>query len=337
MRQTVGIRGEILRQIDYNRTTSTLLLASAAMNASIIAAVVGILAGNVTAALLVVLALVLWVLLAYGVIVIFAPRGLGGRLPMRAQEARVLPIVERLAQQMSMSVPRVVVLDDPAANALSFEIPGRGSLVAFTTGLLDLLDNAELEGVAAHELAHIANRDAALSLFSLALLGWALTISTVVTVVALAIALFGIGALRAKYKETVEVLTGIIIGISLISAAIMLWALVQVWFIITRLAHLGVSRQREWLADATAAYVTGRPLALASALEKLADTNITLQRTRLIGQSLCLVGEMRRGSWWQDIFCTHPDVYRRIERLRSFISLSSKEPSISPMKELKKL
>jgi heat shock protein HtpX len=94
---------------------------------------------------------------------------------------------------------------------------------------------------------------------------------------------------------------------------------------------LAVSRQREWLADAHAASVTGRPLALAHALEKLASAPVVLANGRRMAQALCIAGERPSGSLWRDLFSSHPPVGHRIRRLYAF---AGAQPPVLPRRYL---
>jgi heat shock protein HtpX len=84
---------------------------------------------------------------------------------------------------------------------------------------------------------------------------------------------------------------------------------------------MGFSRQREWLADTTAVRVTGRPLALASALEKLAGSPTTLTKGSALAQHLCLAGPHTLSNWWEKMLSTHPDIDERVARLRQMADL----------------
>ncbi len=214
-------------------------------------------------------------------------------------------------------MPQVLVMDDEAANAFAIGRGPRHGTIVFTRGILGLLDRDQLEAVAGHELAHIANGDTRISILSAALLGWALLVSTIGTIIAMTLAVLGVGFLGGSggSRDLTGLLTGLLFGIVLIATAITTWVLLQGWVLVARITDLGIHRQREWLADATSAQVTGNPRALAAALERLESATVTVTHGRRLTQSLCVAGEPLTGSWWRDLMSTHPASERRIERL----------------------
>jgi heat shock protein HtpX len=310
---------EVVRQIERNKTFSIGLLLAALANAAVGAVAVGSLAGP-GMGLLLFLGIIAWVAVAFLVFESLVMSSTRSRPPTPAEEQRLRPLIARIAYQMNLAPPRLMVMEDAAANAFAIGSNPAKASVTFTTGLLARLDAAELEGVIAHELSHIANQDSRVSALSVALLGWALIVSAIGTIVAIAIGLWGIGMLTnsGSGKDWSAVLAGICVAIVMICVAVTIWVVSQTWFLIAQIAHLGFSRQREWLADTTAISITNRPLALASALEKIARTDSTLTKGRLLAQSLCLAGAPRKGNWWSDLLDTHPDIWKRIERLRSY-------------------
>ena len=317
-------RNLITEQAHRNRTWTVVLIVAAVTNGGLLAVLVGGAFGTATgliAAPALMLACVGITFLVYEAALL---RSTGARAP-RPDEARLLvPLVGALAARMGMAMPQVLVMDDQAANAFAI---GRGphhGTIVFTSGILGLLDRDQLEAVAGHELAHIANGDTRISMLSAALLGWALLVSTIGTIIAMALAVLGVGFLGGSggSRDLTGLLTGLLFGVVLIATAVTAWVLLQGWVLIARITDLGIHRQREWLADVTSAQVTGNPRALAAALERLESVTVTVTHGRRLAQSLCVAGEPLTGSWWRDLISTHPASERRIERLMAMTAVA---------------
>lgn len=321
------IISEIQRQADRNHTITVILLVVGAFNALLIALIGAAVVQDPAFVLLVLTAVGVWIGGSYLYFDATVLRATNTRPLNATEQNRLRPIIDRLIASLSIQTPRTMVIDDAAANAFAVGVGPKATLV-FTTGLLDCLSDDELEGVAAHELAHVANGDTKLALWSASLLGWAVVVSTIVTFLAIAIAVFGMGLVIAspdnrEARDFTDALAGffakLFVGLGMIAAAAGAWLLFQGWFLVSLIAHLGVSRQREWLADATAARLTGKPLALASALETLVSSEVKLAQGQQVARSLCIAAPLRSGDWWKDLFDTHPEITERIARLRSFV------------------
>jgi heat shock protein HtpX len=208
-------------------------------------------------------------------------------------------LLERLCMRADIPVPQLVV--EPSAEANAWTMGGR---IHLTRPLLMLLDESELEAVLAHELAHLAHRDAAAmdvcSAPSRVLLGF-------------------VGIVRSGFRAWVRHLLdfpfpGMAIFVAFWAALALPAAFVFGW--VSRLSVLRMSRTREFAADAAAATLTGRPSALASALLKLDSESALMARGDLREvQVLCILGADR--SRLGRVFCTHPRTAARVERLRA--------------------
>ncbi len=221
-------------------------------------------------------------------------------------------IVENLAITAGIPKPRVYIIEDPSPNAFATGRDPKHAAVAFTTGILQLLDRSELEGVAAHELSHIKNRD--------------ILVATVAVVLAGVIAIAADFFLRSlAWGGNNRERGGPLMLIALIAGAILAPLAAQ-------LIHLAVSRQREYLADASAALLTRYPEGLARALRKIADTTSVrpMQRASHATAHLFIAnpfgedagGSLQRrkrvGAWLASLFSTHPPVEDRIARLLAY-------------------
>jgi heat shock protein HtpX len=210
---------------------------------------------------------------------------------------RVYNIVERLAQKESLPMPKVYVIPTDSPNAFATGRNPNHASVAVTQGILGLLNDDELEGVIAHELGHVRNRDILISSI-------AATLAGAITYLA-SIAKWGMifGGMRGERDDRDG---GGIAAIAMIFLAPFAAMLIQ----------LAVSRSREYGADDTGAHWTGNPYALASALSKIEAYS---QRRPLIASPstahLFIIAPLLGGGGFASLFSTHPPTAKRIERL----------------------
>jgi heat shock protein HtpX len=213
--------------------------------------------------------------------------------------------LENLCITAGLPMPKLYVIDDPAPNAFATGRNKDHAVVAVTTGILPLLSKSELEGVLAHELAHIGNRD--------------MLLQTVVVVFAGVISLVADIALRASMFGGDEKKNPIFFILAIVAVI-----LAPIAATIIRLA---ISREREFLADSTSALITRYPEGLASALEKISNFHQPMKVQQAAIAHLFISDpsgvndekELREGekiSWLAKLFMTHPPVQERVERLR---------------------
>jgi heat shock protein HtpX len=207
---------------------------------------------------------------------------------------QVYAIVRRLALQKNMPEPRIYLIDSPQPNAFATGRSPKKAAVAVTTGILQVLTVDELEGVLAHELAHVSNRDILISSI-------AAMIAAALTMLARMAFWFGGGNNRENPLGAIGVILSLIVAP-----------------IAAMLIRLAISRTREFHADATGAETTGRPLLLASALEKIAagTARIPMNVNPATAQ-LFIDNPMKavRGGGMMKLLSTHPPTEERIERL----------------------
>jgi len=210
--------------------------------------------------------------------------------------------VENVAMAAGLPTPRVYIIDDASMNAFATGRTPRDASVALTRGIIEQLDGPELDGVIAHEMAHVGNRDIRLDMLLITGVG--------VTVFAADVIMRAImsGASRSDDDNNK-------------SAAV----LFMVWFafmvfnlIITPLLRMAISRNREYAADATGAQITRNPHALASALRKITtDARVEcLDRVKSMS-AMCIANPGGPREFVGDLLATHPPVERRIARLES--------------------
>jgi heat shock protein HtpX len=210
----------------------------------------------------------------------------------REQLPRVYQIVERILPRMALPMPRIYVIPNESPNAFATGRNPKHAAVAVTQGILNLLNDEELEGVLAHELGHVRNRDILTSSI-------AATLAGAITMVAHFAGMFG-GNRDSRDR-------------GLGGGGLLMFFLAP---LAATLIQLAVSRSREYEADATGAHVTGNPYALASALQKLDaySRRLPMQASPSTAH-LFIVAPFLSGASFANLFSTHPPMARRIERL----------------------
>jgi heat shock protein HtpX len=221
----------------------------------------------------------------------------GGHEIEKRDNPRLYRIVENLAITTGMPMPKVYLIDDPAPNAFATGRDPQHASVAATTGLLDILTDSELEGVMAHEMGHVRNYDIRVSMI---VFGLVVAVGFLADMF-LRMAWFG-GGNRNNGGNPIVLVFGIVAMI----VAPLLASMVQ----------LAVSRQREYLADATAALTTRHPDALASALLKLQAYGRPMRRQNSSMAHLWIADPLKPGAVAR-LFATHPPIEERVTRLRT--------------------
>ena len=215
----------------------------------------------------------------------------------REQLPRAYAVVERLAAKDGIPVPKIYVIPTESPNAFATGRNPQHASVAVTHGILNLLDDEELEGVLAHELGHVKNRDILTSSIVATLAG----AITLIARFAYYAELFGFGGGRGGRDRNGGALTALAMLFLAPFAAMLI--------------QLAISRSREYEADATGAHITGNPYALARALQKLEDYSkrVPLRATPSTAHMFIIAPLLGGafGSW----FSTHPPTKERIRRL----------------------
>jgi heat shock protein HtpX len=226
-----------------------------------------------------------------------ALRSSGAQPVTREQEPRLYAVMERLAAKANLPMPKLYLIPQPAPNAFATGRNPSHASVAVTAGLMELMDDEELEGVIAHELSHVRNYDILTSSIAATLAG---AITWIAHIGRWAMIFGGYGNSRDRRGG--------------LGALLMLF----VAPIAALLMQLGISRQREYQADASGAQMVGHPYGLARALEKLGAYNKRIPMN--IPQStsaLCIVAPLSAGQMFSGLFSTHPPLEKRIEILRN--------------------
>jgi heat shock protein HtpX len=219
----------------------------------------------------------------------------GARPVTREQLPRLYAVMERLAAKANLPLPKLHVVPEAAPNAFATGRNPRHASVAVTQGLLELMNDDELEGVIAHELSHVRNYDILIS-------SVAATLAGAITWIA------HWGPWLGGGDDDRDRGGGGILGLLLFFLAPLAAFLLQ----------LGLSRQREYSADTTGAKMVGNPYGLISALEKLGAYNKRIPTTAISPStsSLCIVKPLFGGGTFSSLFSTHPPLADRIAALR---------------------
>lgn len=219
----------------------------------------------------------------------------GAHQIQKADNPRLYRIVENLSITTGSPMPKVYIINDPAPNAFATGRDPQHASVAATTGLLEILDDSELEGVMAHEIGHVRNYDIRVSMIVFGL---------VVAVGFIADMLMRMAWFGGRNNNSGGNPIVLIFGLVAFLVAPLVAAVVQA----------AVSRQREYLADATGALTTRHPDALASALQKLSDYGRPMQRQNSTMAHMWISDPTKPGVM-DRLFSTHPPIPDRIKRL----------------------
>ncbi len=213
-------------------------------------------------------------------------------------------LVENLAITAGLPKPRIYIINDAAPNAFAIGRNKKHAAVAFTTGLLERLDRTELEGVIAHELSHIGNKDILLSTVVVVLVGFIAIISDIL----LRSQLYG-----GRGRDDDNRMGGFLMIVGIVLAILSP--------IIATLIQLAISRKREYLADASGALLTRYPEGLASALQKISTYNQPMKSASHATAHMFIANpfgsKAMRGI--NNLFMTHPPATERIKRLRGML------------------
>lgn len=229
----------------------------------------------------------------------------GARLADPLVHMEYIRLVENLAITAGLPTPKIYVVDDPAPNAFATGRNPEHAAIAATTGILSILNRSELEGVMAHELAHVGNRDMLVSTVAVVLAGF---LSILADMFLRASHVMGVGGRDRDSRLGGFLVILAIVGVLLAPIA-------------GQLIQLAISRKREFLADASGAMLTRYPEGLASALIKISEHSRPMQRANHATAHLMIAnpfGNVSTGlmSRLSGLFSTHPPMEARVRALR---------------------
>lgn len=224
----------------------------------------------------------------------------GAREIKQKDDPRLYDVVEELSIAARVPMPKVYIINDPAPNAFATGLKPEKGAVCFTSGLLERLDREELSGVAAHEISHIRNYDIRLMTICIALVG----VIVIIAHFGSRMLFFGGGRSRNRNSNPILMIVAIVLVILAPIAA--------------QFVQLAVSRNREYLADASAVELTRDPKGLIQALRKISQDPKEVKHAKDATASMYIsnpFGKKRKksGNW----FATHPPIEARIERLQA--------------------
>lgn len=246
----------------------------------------------------------IWFLIAWAGHAAFIRFATGAKPLERKENKRVYNLVENLCISQGMPMPKINIIEDDSLNAFASGINQKSYTVTLSRGIISKLNDEELEGVIAHELTHIRNRDVRLLIISIIFVG----IFSFLAEMAFRSLRFVGGGRKKNGKGG----GGAIILIAIVVTAIC--------YLLSLLLRFGISRSREYLADAGAAEMTKKPYALASALRKIdEDPYIEAVQNRDVAQLFIDNPKPSKHSFsWDNLFATHPPIKKRIELLEQF-------------------
>ena len=245
----------------------------------------------------------LWFLIAWFFHASIIRLATGSKPLDRKENKRVYNLLENLCISQGMQMPKIYLIEDDSLNAFASGMNSRYYSITLSRGIVNRLEDDELEGVLAHELTHIRNRDVRVLIISIIFVG----IFSFIAEMAFRSLRFASGG-KSRDGKSAGMLILIAIAIS------------TVCYLISVILRFGISRSREFLADAGAAELTRNPHALAKALEKISlDPAIEAVQSRDVAQLFIDNPKPSvHGFSWDNLFATHPPIKDRIEILRNF-------------------
>jgi heat shock protein HtpX len=222
----------------------------------------------------------------------------GAKQIQKSDNPRLYNAVENLSITTGLPMPKVYIINDPAPNAFATGRDPAHAIVAATTGLIDIMDNKELTAVMAHEMSHVKNYDIRVSTIVFGL------VCVIGLLSDLGARMLFLGGRRNGSNRNSSPVGLVIALVTLILAPIA-----------ATLAQLAVSRQREYLADSSAALITRYPEGMVSALKKLESHARPMRQQNAATEALFIANPLKKK--FSGIFSTHPPIEKRIERLES--------------------
>ena len=282
--------------VSQNKRNTILIMSVFVIIIGIIGLFIGVATDSYSLALIIFICAMLYAWLQYFIAGKLAMMMTGAQEISKNDAPELWRVVENLSIASGMSMPKIYVIDDPAPNAFATGRDPNHAIVGATTGLLDIMDKRELEAVMAHEMSHVRNYDIRVSMIAFGLVS--------------AIGLFADLALRMMFysDDRDRDVNPIVYALGLI--------VVILAPLLATITQLAVSRQREYLADASGVLLTRDTEGLASALEKLRQYGRPMQKQSSSTANLFMNNPLKPG-FFSKLFSTHPPLEDRIARLRN--------------------
>lgn len=258
--------------------------------------------------------IILWLAVIYSFLISFLSYWYSDKIVLAISRAKPIKkednpelyrLVENLCITAGLPFPKIYIIEESQPNAFATGRDPNHAVVAVTRGLLERLERVELEGVIAHELSHIGNRDALLQTVVVILVG----VVVVITDFSLRMRLYSRSSRSSNRKGGQMEVILMIFGLILVILAPLFANLIK----------LAISRKREFLADASGALLTRYPEGLAKALEKISKDSMPLKVASNATAHIYIISPFRgeeKTSWVQKLFMTHPPIEERVKALR---------------------
>ncbi len=282
--------------VSQNKRNTILIMSVFVIIIGVIGLFIGVATDSYSLALIIFICAILYAWLQYFIAGKLAMMMTGAQEISKNDAPELWRVVENLSIASGMPMPKVYIIDDPAPNAFATGRDPNHAIVGATTGLLDIMDKRELEAVMAHEMSHVRNYDIRVSMIAFGL------VSAIGLFADLALRMMFYSDDRDRDVNPIIYAFGLIVGI-----------LAPLLATITQLA---VSRQREYLADASGVLLTRDTEGLASALEKLRQYGRPMQKQSSSTANLFMNNPLKPG-FFSKLFSTHPPLKDRIARLRN--------------------
>ncbi len=286
----------VRKQIAQNKRNTILIMLVFVAIISLIGWAIAAISKNPSVLITFMVVSALYALFQYSFSDKLALMGTGAKETTEEDQPRLYKIVKKLAEDAKLPMPRVYIINDSAPNAFATGRDPQHSSVAATTGLLEVMDDDELRAVMGHEMSHVKNYDIRVSMITFGLVVLVGFISD-----------FGLRVLWYSDRDEEE---NSPVGMLLILITIILSP------IVATLVQLAVSRQREYLADASSANLTGDPQSMINALRKL-DTHARPMHQQNVATEAMFIANPLKKSVLSRLFSTHPPIESRIERLEN--------------------
>ena len=294
--------------IDRNRRNSVILLVVFVLFVAVFAGVIGASLGGNLAHAMFVGAIAMGLSLLVTVAGYYGGTGLvlavsGAHEISHDDDPQLFNVVEEMSIAGGLPMPKVYLINDSAPNAFATGRDPAHGVIAITAGLRDKLTRDELQGVIAHEMSHIRNHD----------IRYAMLVAVLVGTVVMLCDFFLRWSWRVGRSSSDSKGKGAAVAVVLMIVGLVLAIIAP---ILAKLIQMAVSRQREYLADASAVELTRYPQGLASALAKIAADPDPLEVANRGTQHLYIVNPLRKqGDWTSGLMATHPPIQERVDRL----------------------
>ena len=282
--------------ISKNKRNTVLIMAVFVALIGVIGIVVGYLNDSYSLSVTILVMAAIYALIQYFAASSLAMAMTGAKEIQKQDAPELWRTVENLSIASGVPMPKVYLINDPAPNAFATGRDPKHAIVGATTGLLEIMDKRELEAVMAHEMSHVQNYDIRVSMIAFGL------VSAIGLLADVALRMMFFGDSRDRNVHPMVY----ILGLAVVILAPILAAITQ----------MAISRQREYLADASGALMTRDSEGLASALGKLRDYGRPMQKQTTSTANLFLSNPLKPG-FFAKLFSTHPPIDERIARLRN--------------------